>query len=61
MKAFLILEDGHAINQQFGTNLAVANISGFVYAMIALGLNQSGFMAEIIRAVWPRSGQRQGT
>ena len=34
-----------AINQQFGTNLAVANISGFVYAMIALGLNQSGFMA----------------
>ena len=31
-----------AINQQFGTNLAVANISGFVYAMIALGLNQSG-------------------
>ena len=39
-----------AINQQFGTNLAVANISGFVYAMIALGLNQSGFMAEIIRS-----------
>ena len=28
----------------------VANISGFVYAMIALGLNQSGFMAEIIRS-----------
>ena len=39
-----------AINQQFGTNLAVANISGFVYAMIALGLNQSGFMAEILRS-----------
>ena len=39
-----------AINQQFGTNLAVANISGFVYAMIALGLNQAGFMAEIIRS-----------
>lgn len=39
-----------AINQQFGTNLAVANISGFVYAMIALGLNRSGFMAEIIRS-----------
>lgn len=39
-----------AINQQFGTNLAVANISGFVYAMIALELNQSGFMAEIIRS-----------
>ena len=33
-----------AINQQFGTNLAVANISGFVYAMIALGLNQSGLI-----------------
>ena len=40
-----------AINQQFGTNLAVANISGFVYAMIALGLNQSGFMIEAAHAL----------
>lgn len=39
-----------AINRHFGTNLAVAKIPGFVYAMLALGLNQSGFMAEIIRS-----------
>ncbi|MGN0339098.1 MAG: amino acid ABC transporter permease [Lachnospira sp.] len=39
-----------AINRSFGTNLAVANIPGFVYAMIALGLNQAAFMAEIIRS-----------
>lgn len=39
-----------AINQRFGTNMAVADIPGFVYAMVALGLNQSGFMAEIIRS-----------
>ena len=37
-----------AINQKFGTNLAVADIPGIAYAMIALGLNQAGFMAEII-------------
>ena len=39
-----------AINQKFGTDLAVANIPGIVYAMVALGLNQAGFMAEIIRS-----------
>ena len=39
-----------AINRRFGTNLAVADIPGFVYAMIALGLNQAGFLAEIIRS-----------
>ena len=39
-----------AINQRFGTNLAVADIPGIAYAMIALGLNQAGFMAEIIRS-----------
>lgn len=38
------------INQQFGTNLAVADIPGFVYAVVALGLNQSAFCAEIIRS-----------
>lgn len=38
------------INQQFGTNLAVADIPGFVYAVAALGLNQSAFCAEIIRS-----------
>lgn len=39
-----------AINQKFGTNLAVADIPGIAYAMVALGLNQAGFMAEIIRS-----------
>ena len=39
-----------AITQRFGTNMVVADIPGFVYAMVALGLNQSGFMAEIIRS-----------
>ncbi len=39
-----------AINQNFGTDLAVAKIPGFAYAMVALGLNQAGFMAEIIRS-----------
>lgn len=38
------------INQRFGTNLAVADIPGFVYAVAALGLNQSAFCAEIIRS-----------
>ena len=39
-----------AINQKFGTDLAVAKIPGFAYAMVALGLNQAGFMTEIIRS-----------
>ncbi|MGO5544078.1 amino acid ABC transporter permease [Blautia sp. HCP3S3_H10_1] len=38
------------INQKFGTDLAVADIPGIAYAMVALGLNQAGFMAEIIRS-----------
>ncbi|MBD5452582.1 MAG: amino acid ABC transporter permease [Lachnospiraceae bacterium] len=38
------------LNQNFGTNLAVADIPGFVYAAAALGLNQSAFCAEIIRS-----------
>ncbi len=38
------------LNQRFGTNLAVADIPGFVYAVAALGLNQSAFCAEIIRS-----------
>lgn len=37
-------------NQQFGTNLAVAEIPGFVYAVAALGLNESAYCAEIIRS-----------
>ncbi len=39
-----------AINNRFGTNLAVGDISGFYYAMLALGINQSAFMSEIIRS-----------
>ncbi len=38
------------LNQQFGTNLAVAEIPGFVYAVAALGLNESAYCAEIIRS-----------
>lgn len=38
------------LNQRFGTSLAVADIPGFVYAVAALGLNQSAFCAEIIRS-----------
>lgn len=38
------------LNQRFGMNLAVADIPGFVYAVVALGINQSAFCAEIIRS-----------
>lgn len=38
------------LNQNFGMNLAVADIPGFVYAVVALGINQSAFCAEIIRS-----------
>ncbi|MBS7261961.1 MAG: amino acid ABC transporter permease [Treponema sp.] len=38
------------INQRFGTQLKVADINGMVYAVFALGLNQSAFSAEIIRS-----------
>lgn len=38
------------LNARFGTSLAVADISGFTYAAVALGLNQSAFCAEIIRS-----------
>lgn len=47
------------INLQFGTELAVADISGFVYAMLALGLNQSAFCAEIIRSALQSVNQGQ--
>ena len=42
------------LNQKYGTNLAVANIPGFVYAVLALGLNSSAFSSEMIRSA--RSG-----
>ncbi len=38
------------LNQRFGTNFAVAEIPGFVYAVLALGLNSSAFSAEMIRS-----------
>lgn len=39
-----------SINAKYGTNLAVANIPGFVYAVLALGLNSSAFSSEMIRS-----------
>ena len=47
------------LNQRYGTNLAVANIPGFVYAMIALGLNSSAFSAEMIRSALMSVGRGQ--
>lgn len=38
------------INAKYGTNLAVADIPGFVYAVMALGLNSSAFSSEMIRS-----------
>jgi polar amino acid transport system permease protein len=38
------------LNNRFGTNLAVANIPGFFYAVLALGLNSSAFSSEMIRS-----------
>ena len=38
------------LNTKFGTNLAVANIPGFVYAVLALGVNSSAFSSEMIRS-----------
>lgn len=38
------------LNQTYGTNLAVANIPGFVYAVLALGFNSSAFSSEMIRS-----------
>ena len=38
------------LNQTYGTSLAVANIPGFVYAVLALGFNSSAFSSEMIRS-----------
>lgn len=38
------------INLKTGADLQVANIPGFVYAVVALAMNQSAFDAEILRA-----------
>lgn len=47
------------LNQRLGTNLAVAEIPGFVYAVLALGLNSSAFSAEMIRSALMSVGQGQ--
>ncbi|MBD5493693.1 MAG: amino acid ABC transporter permease [Lachnospiraceae bacterium] len=47
------------LNQKYGTNLAVANIPGFLYAVLALGLNSSAFSAEMIRSALMSVGRGQ--
>lgn len=47
------------LNQKYGTNLAVAEIPGFVYAVLALGLNSSAFSAEMIRSALMSVGKGQ--
>lgn len=47
------------INQVYGTNLAVAQIPGFVYAVMALGLNSSAFSSEMIRSALMSVGKGQ--
>ena len=39
-----------AMNLRFGTNLQAADVPGFVYAVAALGINQSAYSAEVIRS-----------
>ncbi|MCR5468333.1 MAG: amino acid ABC transporter permease [Lachnospiraceae bacterium] len=38
------------LNYQYGTDFKVADVSGFIYAVVALGINQSAYNAEFIRA-----------
>ena len=47
------------LNQKYGTNFHVADIDGFVYAVVALGINQSAYNAEIIRAALLSVGDGQ--
>lgn len=47
------------LNQRFGTNLVIADIPGFVYAVLALGLNNSAFSAEMIRSALLSVGKGQ--
>jgi len=48
-----------ALNQKYGTSIEVGDVSGFVYAVIALGINQSAYNAEIIRAALLSVGEGQ--
>ncbi len=47
------------INQVYGTDLAVAQIPGAVYAVLALGLNSSAFSSEMIRSALMSVGKGQ--
>lgn len=47
------------INFKYGTDFKVADVSGFVYAVIALGINQSAYNAEFIRAALLSVGEGQ--
>lgn len=47
------------LNAKFGTSLAVADIPGFVYAVVALGLNSSAFGSEMIRSALLSVGKGQ--
>lgn len=47
------------LNFQYGTDFKVADVSGFVYAVIALGINQSAYNAEFIRAALLSVGEGQ--
>lgn len=47
------------INFKYGTDFKVADVSGFVYAVIALGINQSAYNAEFIRAALLSVGDGQ--
>ncbi|MCC8106132.1 MAG: amino acid ABC transporter permease [Clostridiales bacterium] len=47
------------LNQAYGTNFAVAKIPGFVYAVLALGLNNSAFSSEMIRSALMSVGNGQ--
>ena len=46
-------------NAKNGTDFKVAEVSGFVYAVIALGINQSAYNAEFIRAALLSVGEGQ--
>lgn len=47
------------MNQKYGTDFHVADIDGFVYAVTALGINQSAYNAEIIRGALLSVGDGQ--
>ncbi|WP_029232306.1 amino acid ABC transporter permease [Butyrivibrio sp. VCB2006] len=47
------------LNQSYGTDFHVAKIDGFIYAVVALGINQSAYNAEFIRAAILSVGEGQ--